>query len=159
MSRGFRPPNFAVLGTVMLAAWPNDDPGTTPKEDENGVAEAGVAPPSTLPPKELMVEFAPDPNVLLNGVLVEGSSVGAVSDGDFFSPPPIPKGDVLFDTLDGKAVDLGTVVAIIEEVMFPKPNDGAEDEDISGSALLSSGFVVLYFFASLSNNCRSRPYL
>lgn len=93
MSRGFRPPNLVVLGASMLMAWPNDDPGATPKVlDENGVAGAGAAPPNPPPPKEPMDELTPDPNALLNGVLAKGRTFGAVSKGDFFSSPPIAKG-------------------------------------------------------------------
>jgi len=157
MSRGLRPPNCEVLGGAgALIAWPKAGPDNAPKE-LNGVAGAGAGPPNTLPPKGLVDELTPDPNVLVNGVLTEGRVAGAVSKGDFFSPPPIPKVVALLDTCAVEDVDVGPREAANEEPMFPKPND--EAEDIAGATLSSSnGFVVLYFFASLSNKCRSRPY-
>lgn len=173
MSRGFRPPNLAVLGAVVLVAWPNAEPDGTPKEDENGVDGAGVATPNPLPPKELIDELTPDPNTLPNGVLEEGRAAGAVPKGDFVSPPTIPKGDfvsspripkvdALLDARAGKAIDANAGVDANDEAMFPKPNEVAVDEaeDIAGETLSpNNGFEVLYLFASLANNSCSRPYL
>jgi hypothetical protein len=148
-----------VLGAAVLIAWPKAGPDAAPK-GLNGVAGAGAGPPNTLPPKGLVDELTPDPNVLVNGVLTEGRVAGAVSKGDFFSPLPIPKVVALLDTCAVEDVDVGPREAANEEAMFPKPNDEALDdaEDIAGATLSSNGFVVLYFFASLSNKCRSRPF-
>jgi hypothetical protein len=106
-----------------------------------------------------MDELTPDPIALLKGALTKGRTFGAVSKGDFFSSPPIPKVDGMLDAGAGNTVDVGSGVGDNEEAMFPKPNDEAacEDDDVAGPVLSSNGFFVLYFFASLSNNCRSRP--
>ena len=101
-----------------------------------------------------MDELTPDPIALLKGALTKGRTFGAVSKGDFFSSPPIAKVDGMLDAGAGNTVDVGSGVGDNEEAMFPKPNDEAA---VAGPVLSSNGFFVLYFFASLSNNCRSRP--